>query len=380
MKKIFISAGETSGDLHAARLVEELKMRQTIEFFGLGGKNLESAGVKLLFNITDLSVVGFLEVLRNLSKFKRIFNSALKEIKNIKPDCCILVDYPGFNLRLAREIKKLNIPVVYYISPQVWAWGKGRIKAIKRDVDKMIVLFDFEKELYKSFGVDAESVGHPLLDLVDIDMGPDFYLRKLQVDKSKKIIALLPGSRKKEVSILLPIMLDAARIINKKSKQINQFIFIQADNIANDAAVDCLLKSYKDLEITTVKEAERYNALFASDFAIVASGTATLETMLLSTPMVIIYKLNLLSWLLARLFIRIPYIGLVNVVAGEKIVPELIQFNATAGRIAKASLDIILNKEKYKDTVLKLDAVKKKLGEPGASARAAEIISRLIKI
>jgi lipid-A-disaccharide synthase len=380
MKNIFIVAGETSGDLHAAALVEKLKVKKPdLVFCGLGGKNMETAGVRLLFNITDLAVVGFLEVLHNINKFRQIFRVTLAEINKIKPDCCILVDYPGFNLRLARKLKRMGVSVIYYISPQVWAWGENRIKIIKDCVDKMVVLFEFEQEFYKNLGVEAEWVGgHPLLDSVDVDIGPALFLRKMDLQREKRLIALMPGSRKKEVATLLPIMLDAARIITKKSKHKLAFIFIQANTIKADPLIRRILDKYQDLELKTVTEEERYDGLFASDFALVASGTATLETMLLATPMVIIYKLNLLSWFFARLLIKIPYIGLANVVAGEKIVPELVQFQATPAKIAAESLAILSDEERYKNILLKLDAAKKRLGSPGANQRAAEIISRLL--
>lgn len=379
MKKIFIVAGETSGDLHGALLVKELKYKlRDTEFFGLGGKNLQNAGVKLLFNITDLAVVGFFEVLANISKFKKIFKATLLEIDKIKPDCCILVDYPGFNLRLARELKKKGICVIYYISPQVWAWGKTRVKLIKDCVDKMIVLFDFEKEFYNHFGIKAEVVGHPLLDTVNVDLGPELFLKKVNFNKDKDTVALMPGSRKKEVYTLLPIMLEAARKISEQSQQKAQFILIEANTIKSDPHISQILNQYRDLELVTIPEEERHDGLFASDIAIIASGTATLEAMLLDTPMVVIYKLNLLSWIFARLLIKIPYIGLVNVVAGEKIVPELIQFKAKPRLIAKAYRDILSNREKYKSIVLKLDDAKKKLGSPGATQRAAGIIAEMI--
>ncbi|MEW6009187.1 MAG: lipid-A-disaccharide synthase [Candidatus Omnitrophota bacterium] len=381
MKKIFIVAGETSGDHHAALLVQELKYKlRDAEFFGLGGKNLENVGVKLLFNITDLAVVGFFEVLANFSKFKKIFKETLVEIERIKPDCCILVDYPGFNLRLARELKKRGIHVIYYISPQVWAWGKSRVKIIKDCVDKMIVFFDFEKEFYKNFDIEAESVGHPLLDAVNVDLGQELFLKKVNFNKDKSTIALMPGSRKKEVYTLLPIMLDAAKIIAKKSRQKAQFILIEANTIKSDLNVTQILNQNKELELVTITEEERYDGLFASDIAIIVSGTATLEAMLLDTPMVVIYKLNLLSWFFARFLIKIPYIGLVNVVAGEKIVPELIQFKAKPRPIAKTCLDMLSNREKYKSIVLKLDEAKKRLGSPGATERAAKIIADFINV
>ncbi len=380
MKTVFIVAGETSGDRHGASLVRALRDRNPdMKFFGLGGKYLQAAGVNLLFDMTELAVVGFFEVLRNLTKFRQIFLETLSEIKRIKPSCCVLIDYPGFNLRLARKLKKMGIPVVYYISPQVWAWHRNRVKLIKKYVDKMHVVFEFEKEFYGRFGVDAEFVGHPLLDALEIKTGPGQFIKKYNLDKGKTIIALLPGSRKKEIQRLLPIMLESARIINKKNQSQTQFLFIQSNTANEDLNLTSILEEFKDLDLIKVNEGTIYDALFASDLAIVASGTATLESALVSTPMVIIYKLNLLSWIFARLLIKIPYIGLVNVVAGEKVVPELIQFKAQPRLIAETSFEILSNREKYNEIILKLDSLKKKLGESGASKRAANIITQLIQ-
>ncbi|MBU2540573.1 MAG: lipid-A-disaccharide synthase [Candidatus Omnitrophica bacterium] len=379
MKTIFIVAGETSGDRHGASLVKALQDKHLeIKFFGLGGKYLQEAGVKLLFNITDLAVVGFFEVLHNLAKFRSIFVKTLNEIKRIKPACCILIDYPGFNLRLARELKKMHIPVIYYISPQVWAWHRSRVKLIKKYVDKMIVVFEFEKEFYRRFGIEAEFVGHPLLDAVEIKKDSNQLIKKYNLKKEKTTIALLPGSRKKEIQKLLPIMLESARIIDKNNQRNTQFIFIQSNTLNNDSSLTPLLEGFKDLDLIKVSEDEIYDCLSASDLAIVASGTATLETALTSTPMVIIYKLNLLSWMLARLLVKIPYIGLVNVVAGEKVVPELIQFKAQPRLIGRACLELLSDKGKYQEIKLKLDSLKKRLGKVGASKSAAEIIAKLI--
>jgi lipid-A-disaccharide synthase len=379
MKKIFIVAGETSGDRHAANLVQALKQKNpNLEFFGLGGNYLKQAGVRLLADITTLAVVGFFEVLANIFKFKKIFSQSLEAIQKEKPAACILVDYPGFNLRLAVEIKKLDIPVIYYISPQVWAWHKSRVNLIKKYVDKMIVVFDFEKEFYKQFGIEVDFVGHPLLDLIKIDSSRDEFLKKIGLSIDKKTIALLPGSRKKEINTLLPIMLNSARIIAKQGKTF-QFLLIQSKTVQNDPGLNSILARFKDINLSVVDEQDIYNGLNCADFCLVASGTATLETALLNKPMVIIYKLSPISFILARLLIKIPYIGLVNVVAQEKIVPELIQFDARPELIARTSLEILSDDSKYNNIVLKLKEIRKKLGQKGAGLRASQIIDGLIR-
>ncbi len=378
MKKILIIAGEASSDLHAANLVKSLKeIYPDLKFFGLGGEKMQKAGVELIYNLVDFAVVGFVEVLKNLSKFKLIFNDTLKKIDEEKPDLAILVDYPGFNLRLAKEIKKRNVPVVYFISPQVWAWGKKRIKIIKELVNKMIVLFKFEEEMYKKCGVDAEFVGHPLMDVVKPSLSAQEFKNSLNIPEDNKVIALLPGSRVSEVTRHLPIMLSAARIIFKKwqNKKI-QFLVAQAPGLKNELFK--IVKNETSIPVTVIKD-KTYDCLNISDLALVCSGTATLETAIMEKPMVIIYRVSSLTAFLLKPMLKIPDIGLVNVVAGKRIVPECVQNNAKPNLIALEAISILTSPKKITEIKQNLISVKQNLGSPNVSRRAAEIVANFLK-
>lgn len=379
-KKILIIAGEASGDLHASELLVELKKQYPgLYAFGLGGEKLKNAGADIMMDLTKLAVVGFFEILRNYWKFRRIFYDILKKTDAVKPDAAILVDYPGFNLKLAAELKKRDIRVIYFISPQVWAWGKKRVDFIRSHIDLMLVLFKFEEILYGGSadnGFRVKCVGHPLLDAIRPTKTPQQLMDEFGLRRTGRTIALLPGSRMREVTQLLPVMLRSAQAIFRKEPQA-QFLICRAPTIPRQIIKDLIEATDIDFPYK-VMENETYNGLEASDFAIVASGTATLETAILNKPMVIVYKVSLLTWLLAKLLIKIPYIGLVNVVAGEKIVPELVQFDATPKKIAAAVLAILGDKQKMEKIHAELYALKNTLGIPGACRRAAEEISKFL--
>lgn len=370
-KKILIVAGEASGDMHAARLVSAIKkIFPAAEFFGLGGEKLKQEGVILYCNIVELAVVGFFEVLKNFQKFRRIFRGLLDEIDKNKPALAILVDYPGFNLRLAEELKKRNIPVIYYISPQIWAWGKKRIHDIKRLVSHMIVVFKFEDDLYRQNNIPVSFVGHPLLEMIKVDTAKEAFLNKFGLQNNNLTIALLPGSREKEVKTLLPIMLESAQYIHAQLKN-TQFIILRSQTVKEEIFRSLLPQS--DLTIRLISDMT-YDGLNASDFAIVASGTATLETAILEVPMVIVYKVSFLTWLIIRSLIKIPYIGLVNVVRQRKFIKEFIQYDARPKKIAEYVTKILKNPVGLNDLKEELRKVRACLGEKGASEKAAKII------
>lgn len=370
-KHIVIIAGEESGDLHAAGLARELKMLDAdIQLSGLGGEKMKQAGVEIYYPITKLAVVGFIEVLKHYREFKRVFNLILDKIDQVKPNAVILVDYPGFNLRLAKEVKKRNIKVFYYISPQVWAWGKRRIHLIKQVVDKMLVVFKFEQELYKKYNVSCEFIGHPLLDIVRPTLSREEFLTQLGLDKNKTTLALLPGSRSKEVERLLPIMIEAAKIISGRKTNL-QVVILKSTSVDKEIFDRILKKHSMD---TTIIENKTYDGLNISDFAIVASGTATLETAIMQVPFVLIYKISLLTYLMLAPLIKIKDIGLVNVVTGRRIIPEFVQFSARPSNIAKNVLEIIENKQKLSQIKEDLSRIPSLLGSYAANRRAAEII------
>ncbi len=375
-KRIFIIAGENSGDLHGANLVRAIrKMDSSIEFKGLGGPQLESAGVSLLVNIIeDYAIIGFWEIIKNLSKFSKLFKKVVEELRSGDYSAIILIDYPEFNLKVAREAKKLNIPIIYYVSPQIWAWRRGRRKEIAKLVSKMLVVLPFEVKHYEGTGLDIEYVGHPLLDVIKLTMTKEVVCNKFDLDPNKLIIGLLPGSRKGEVERILPIMIASAELIKKKKPDV-QFVLPRASTIPPET-IELHLQN-TSLEIKVVNEF-RYNVRSILDFALVASGTATLESAFLKTPMVVIYKVAYLTWLIAKNLVTLPYIGLVNIIAGDLIVPEFIQNDAKPTLIAKRVLKILSDPEELENIKFELAKVREKIGEPGASKNAAKAVLSVI--
>ncbi len=377
-KHIFIVAGETSGDMHAAHLIDELKkLDSSLVFSGLGGPRMRSLGVTLYEDLTQIAVVGFWEVLKHYKKFKKTFDLILAKIDEVKPSVLILVDYPGFNLRLAAAAKKRHpsLKIIYYISPQVWAWKASRVKLIKRCVDKMLVLFEFEKKFYARFGMDVTFVGHPLIDEINVKTPRKEFLESLGFEEHKLTIALLPGSRLKEVTGHLPVMLKTAQLLNKELPRV-QFFVLRAPSIPKEL-IQKQIRQFPDIIIKVIED-QNHDAVRASNACLVASGTATLETAILQTPMIVIYKTSFLTWLLAKFFIKIPYIGLVNVIAGKRIVPEYLQYEATPKKILRELKNILVSEEKVRIIKEELEKVKESLGPPGASRRAAEEILKII--
>lgn len=369
---IMLIAGEASGDMRAAGLSRALKeLAPSVRLSGIGGEYMRQAGVECFEDITELAVIGIAEVVKNLGRIKKVFDQTLKQIDKTHPDCVILVDYPGFNLRLAREIKKRGIKVIYYVSPQVWAWREKRVLKIKKLVDRMIVLFPFERSIYSKYGMEVDYVGHPLVDEIIIRQDQKEVLKSIGLSVGKTTIGLMPGSRAKEVDRHLSLMLEAAQKLFKQNKEL-QFILLKSSSVPLKLIND-ELSPYKHLPLK-IYDGPTYDGINAMDAAIVASGTATLECALLKKPMVIIYKTSWLTYAFARAVIKIPYIGLVNIVAGKKIAEELIQNNATAANIADA-LEAALRDGQIVDELAK---VKTSLGAPGASLRAAQIVLETI--
>ncbi|MDD4879882.1 MAG: lipid-A-disaccharide synthase [Candidatus Omnitrophica bacterium] len=373
-KKIMIIAGEASGDLHGSSLALALKeIEPDVKLVGMGGEKMVKAGLQSFQDIKDLSVIGILEILSSLKKFKDAFNLLVRKLDSEKPDAVVLIDYPEFNLRFAIEAKKRGIPVIYYISPQIWAWRKGRVNTVKKYVDKMIVILGFEKDFYAKEGVNVEFVGHPLLDVVKPSFGRDEFLKKYGLEPAFKVIALLPGSRLTEIERNLPIMLKAAKRIKDRFGN-TQFILAKPAEIKVSAYEKILKRAPLKPAIV---EGYPYDCINAAELALVASGTATIETMILEKPMLIIYKVSLLTWLVGKLLVKVPNIGLVNIIAGERIVPELVQFDATPSNISSEVSSLFSSPEKTEAMKARLAAVKAGLGGPGASRRAAEMILKI---
>ncbi|HOW57630.1 MAG TPA: lipid-A-disaccharide synthase [Smithellaceae bacterium] len=370
-KKIMIIAGEASGDMHGASLVREMhKLDSSLAFFGIGGNRLEEAGVKLLAHASEIAVVGLTEVIAKISSIRKIAKNLKRAMDELRPELLILIDFPDFNLNIAaRAAKKRNIRIFYYISPQVWAWRKSRINQIKKLVDKMAVILPFEVATYAQKGFAVDYVGHPLLDMVKMDYSRDHALNQLNLPADKTTVALLPGSRMSEVNKLLPEMIKAADIMRSARPEI-QFILPLADMLEEKIITD-MIDGYR--VPVKVINGRTYDVITCADLAIVASGTATLETGLLGVPMVIVYKMSPISYFVGRLIVDVKNIGLVNIVAGKTIVPELIQDEANAGRIAAEALDIINDPEKQKRIKSELQSLRAKMGNPGAALRAAKL-------
>jgi lipid-A-disaccharide synthase len=369
-KTIMIIAGEASGDMHGASLVHEmLKIDSSLKFYGIGGNKLQEAGVKLLAHASEMAVVGLTEVIPKLGTILKIMNRMKKSMDEFNPDLVILIDYPDFNLRIAKAAHKRGIKVFYYISPQVWAWRKGRINQIKKLVNKMAVILPFEVETYRQKGFPVNYVGHPLLDLVKTKYSPQEARTKFGLKEGKTTVALLPGSRFSEVNNLLPEMLRAGEILAQHIQDI-QFLLPLADTIEEKIITDIISRYALKVNIIS---GHTYDAISCSDLAIVASGTATLETALLGVPMIIIYKISSLTYFIVKFIVNVKNIGLANIIAGKTIVPELIQEDASGNRIAAEALDILTDAERKQEMIKELAAIRNKLGNPGAARKTAQL-------
>ncbi len=371
MRKILLVAGEVSADQHGAALIKELKkIDDRLQFFGIGGDALSAQGMDLVVHLDRMAFLGIGEVVGHLPYIRRVFRQLLERVRREKPQAAVLIDYPGFNLRLARSLKKMDIPVIYYISPQLWAWGKRRVKKIKRYVDKMLVLFPFEKDFYARHGIKAEYVGHPL---VDLHAG---YLPQhiKEIDEKYVSLGLLPGSRLNEVRHLLLPMVQTARRLYHAGK-IHHAEIVRVPHIEIKEYRKFLSK--RDGFISVVNRS-LHEVLPAYDAAIVASGTATLETAYFAVPMLIVYYVNPLTFWLAKKLVKLKYIGLANIVAEERVAPELIQHDFQPQTAAAIISDMLVPKTN-RAIRSRMEGVRKKLGQPGASARAAQIIDRFLK-
>lgn len=377
-QRVMIVAGEASGDLHGGALASELfKINPSLQIVGFGGKAMRHAGVDIQFDVERLGVVGIFEVFLHLKTVVQAYRHALTLIRNV--DLLVLIDYPDFNLRLAKTAKRLGVPVIYYISPQIWAWRSSRIKTIAERIDKMLVIFPFEEPIYKKANIPCEFVGHPLLDQAQSDFPASFsksdYLLSKGLRPAATTIGLLPGSRKGEVLSLLPTMLDAVRQIAKTVPEVQVLIPV-APSLPR-GLIAGQVRSFP-FPIRLI-EGEFYAVLKACDAAAVASGTATLQVALAGTPMVVAYRVSPLTYWIARRLVHLKTFGLVNIVAGELFVPELLQEEATPERLCRELLRL-LESDDLRETMRKgLQKVSVSLGTAGASHRAAMAVCRMLE-
>ncbi|MBI5750135.1 MAG: lipid-A-disaccharide synthase [Nitrospinae bacterium] len=394
---ILIITGEDSGDLYGGNLAKEIqRLYPDIKISGVGGKQMRSAGVDIFCDVSDISVVGFWEVIEKLGLIRRLYKQVVERLDSGNVKGVVLIDYPGFNLKVAKAAKERGIAVFYYISPQVWAWRKGRVKAIKKYVDKMMVILPFEKEFYQREGVDVEFVGHPLLEVIAT---PDRIIQgeaisssnkkeicqDLGVDDKKLIIGILPGSRKKEIAYMLPEILKASSLIKEKYPSV-QFLLPLSQSIEEDYLKDfitnaCHAERSEESLHSYIKliKGKNYDVMKVSDLLIIKSGTSTLEAAIIGIPMIIIYKSSMISYYLAKALVNVTYAGLPNLLAGKEVAPELLQYKMNAKSIAEKTTYFLEKKDRLEQMREELKNIKYSLGEQGASKRTANIIINHIK-
>jgi lipid-A-disaccharide synthase len=370
-QKVMILAGEASGDAHAAEFVEVLKKQGSeIRINGMGSRLMKEAGIDLFYDSSQIAVVGLVEVLRHWGEIKRAMNLVKTRLSSDKPDLLILVDYPEFNLKMARHAKSLGIKVLFYISPQVWAWRPKRIHKIGKLIDHMAVIFRFETEYYKKANIPVSFVGHPLVDKVKSSISRDKTRKSLGITSDQKLIGLFPGSRHSEINRLLPVLIETAKKIYEQDSS-TKFIMPVADGLDFDAIQNSCRQSGAPIILS---QSDLYNLIPACDCIASCSGTVTLEIALLKTPLCIIYKMSKLSYQIMSRLIRIPNIGLANIVAGKPIVKELLQDNADAENISIEVFKILNNIEYRKKMIDDLEKVRNNLGEGGGAEKMAELV------
>jgi len=377
-------AGEASADMHGSNLVKAIKrLRPDVAFWGIGGTNMAEAGVKILVSSADMAVVGLTEVLRRLRTVARAAHTMKSAMKHFHPDLLILIDYPDFNLYLAKIAKRLHIPVFYYISPQVWAWRRGRVKKIARRVDRMAVILPFEESFYRQQGLDVDYVGHPLLDEFASKFGDNIPSKAITasgpanpfgIELSYPIVGLVPGSRRDEIRNLLPVMIKSIEIIRSQYPGVHCMLPL-AKTIERQYVEGFLRSTPLPIDI---REDDIYRTLADCHVAIVTSGTATLDTAIMEIPMVVVYKVAPFSYWLAKKLVRVSHISLVNLIAEEDAVPELIQGDVNPEKMAKELLSLLMDDGARQRMIEKLRRIRKILGKGGASERAAAIAIQMI--
>jgi lipid-A-disaccharide synthase len=373
--RVMLSCGEPSGDLYAGALVAALKQRDgAVDVFGLGGERVQSAGGRLIGDFRGLAVTGIFEVLRVLPDSYSMFRRLVDEAKRERPDVLVLIDYPDFNFRLMAAVRRLGVPIVYYVSPQLWAWRSGRIQTMKALVDLVLPIFPFEEAIYREEGVQTRFVGHPLVDLAVATESREALAARLELDPKKPIVALLPGSRHNELHRLVPVLAAAMpRIASDVAG--TQFLVARAPNVG-----DSYFAPFHGVGVPVrVVEGQTDNVLAASDAVVTASGTATIQTALHGTPMVVVYRLSPVTYKLGKPLVRVSMYSMVNLVAGDRVVEELIQDQCTPEAVTDATVQLLTNEDRVADMKEQLAIVRQRLGGPGASGRAADATLELVR-
>ena len=370
--RVMISCGEPSGDLYAGALAAEIRREEpSAAIVGFGGDRLAAAGATLIQNFSGLSVTGLLEVVRILPRTYATYRRLVADADATRPDVFVAVDFPDFNFTLARALKKRGIPVVYYISPQLWAWRSGRMKTMKRIADRVLVIFPFEEPIYREAGVPVEWVGHPLLDVSPPVRSREDFLRRLGLDPSRPVLALLPGSRTNELRMILPDLVEAARRIREQVPTV-QFLVPRAPHLADELFAP--LGALTDGGRAVVVQGHAEDVLAAANAAVVASGTVTVQAALYECPMIVVYRLSSLTYRIGKPFVHVDTYAMVNLVAGRRVVPELIQEAFTPDAVASEAIRLLTDHAYAEGMRRELHAVKSRLGDPGASRRAARAV------
>jgi len=370
-----IVAGEASGDMYGARLVEEAhRLDSSVRFFGIGGPLMRQAGVDTLVDSREMAVMGIVEVLSHFPVIYRAFRKLQRLITTEKPDLLILIDYPGFNLRLAAVAKKAGVKVLYFITPQVWAWHSSRARKIARLVDHAAVILPFEVPIFEREGLPVTFVGHPLLDMARASMTREQAQAEFGIDPQRTVIGLFPGSRKREINALLPVMLASARVLSERFPGV-QFILPLASSLDRSLIDGHLADS--GLEVIVIG-GKSYDVIQVCDAIIATSGTVTMEIALFGVPMVIIYKVAPLTYAIGKRLVQVEHAGICNIIAAERVVPELIQEDAEPVKIVAEVESMLTDKDRATEIRRKLLGVRAKLGEPGAPARVAAIALNML--
>jgi len=364
-----LSCAEASGDLYAGALTRELRrIDPTIDVYGLGGPKFEAAGGRLIADYRGIAVTGLTEALAKIPQSLATLRHLIDVARAQRPDALVVIDSPDFNFRLAPRVKRLGVPVIYYVSPQIWAWRKGRLNTIRKFADRVLVIFPFEESIYRDGGVPVEFVGHPLVELARVTVPRQVFLPSLGLSPSAPTVALLPGSRQNEVSRILPHLVAAVPLIRDRVSNA-QFVVARAPHLDDE-----LFEAAERVQNCAVVAGDTDTVLAAVDVALTASGTATVQTALHDTPMVIVYRLSPLTYQLGRRLVSVPSIGMVNLIAGEPIVPELIQDAFTPESAAREAISMLTDADRVARVRAGLGRVRARLGGPGASRRAAEAI------
>lgn len=379
-KQVMIVTGEASGDMHGARLVRSMMERNSaLNFCGMGGDELSAAGVEILYDAAKLAVVGLTEVISHLGDILAARKALIQRMKSNPPDLLILLDYPDFNLLLAARAKKLGIPIFYYISPQVWAWRKGRTKKIGRLADRIGVILPFEKDFYAGYGVTVDFVGHPLMDGVQPTMTREEFLEQQAVPADNTIIGLLPGSRSKEIRNLLPDFLEAAKKLTDRLETDCTFLIPKASTVPLSLLHENGLAEYKNQLDIRVIDKNRYDLMGACEAVVAASGTVSLELAILGIPTVVTYRVSPRTYRLGRLLVRnVAFFSLVNLIGRRRIIPELLQDEVTPQAIADHLTPLLQDQQTRREVLMGLKEVRERLGKPGASGRAADIALEML--